>query len=168
MVQSMESRSAARGGRHTAVPYPQLALAVLGVWAILPPYIGPPLGLELNVAADVEVVDHVVAGGVVSLCAALAALLARRAGQGELGDTGLTLLLALTGLCFLGGLWQVVTHVPLVADGGSPEAPWGTVLLHSTPGVPIVALALWLTLKHPGRRLSAPAPAAAVGASANR
>lgn len=145
----MTSQSATRGGRHAAVPYPQLALMVLGAWSMLPPYIGPPLGLELNVGADVEVVDHVVAGGVVALCAGLAALLARRAEQSGLGDAGLTLALALTGLCFLGGLWQFATHVPLVADGGTPGAPWGTVLLHSTAGVPIIALALWLTLRSP-------------------
>ena len=143
----MPSQSATRGVRHAAAPYPELVLLVLGVWSMLPPYIGPALGLELNVAAKVEVVDHVVAGAVVALCAALAALLVRRARRAGLGASGFALALALTGLCFLGGLWQVATHVPLVAEGGSPQAPWGTVLLHSTPGVPIVALALWLTLR---------------------
>jgi hypothetical protein len=144
----MASRSAAGGGRHGAWPYPELVLAVLGALSVLPPYIGPPLGLDLKVAADVEVVDHVVAGTVVALGAALAALLARRAQRAGLSDPGLALA-ALCGLCFLGGLWQVATHVPLVLDGGSPEAPWGTVALHSTAGVPIAALALWLTLRTP-------------------
>ena len=145
----MASRSAARGGRHAAAPYPQLALAVLGAWSILPPYIGPPLGLELNVAANVEVVDHVITGVVVVLCGALSALLARRGGGAPLGAPGLASMLALTGLCFLAGLWQVATHVPLVLEGGDPGAPWGAVLLHSTAGPVIAVIALWLTLRNP-------------------
>jgi hypothetical protein len=116
---------------------------------MLPPYIGPTLGLELNVAADVEVVDHVITGVLVVLCGGAAALLARRGEGAQLGAPGLALNLALTGLCFLAGLWQVATHVPLVLDAGDPGAPWGSVLLHSTVGPPIVAIALWLTLRNP-------------------
>ena len=122
---------------------------MLGAWSILPPYIGPPLGLELNVAANVEVVDHVITGLVVVLCGALSALLARRGGGAQVGAPGLALTLALTGLCFLAGLWQVATHVPLVLEGGDPGAPWGAVLLHSTVGPVIAAIALWLTLRNP-------------------
>ncbi len=145
----MASRSAARGAPHANAPYPQIALAVLGALSLLPPYIGPPLGLELNVAAKVEVVDHVIPGVVVVLCGALSALLARRGEGAQLGAPGLAFNLALTGLCFLAGLWQVATHVPLVLEGGDPAAPWGAVLLHSTVGPLIVALALWLTLRNP-------------------
>lgn len=110
---------------------------------MLPPYIGPPLGLGLNVSSDLEVVDHVVPGAAVVLCGMLSALLARRAGGAQLKASAL----ALTGLCFLGGLWQAATHAPLVLEGGTPEAPWGTVLLHSAAGPVIAALALWLTLR---------------------
>ncbi len=112
---------------------------------MLPPYIGPPLGLELNVAAKVEVVDHVVTGVVVAVCGTLAALLARRDEELAHGAAAL----GLTGLCFLAGLWQVATHAPLVADGGGRATPWDTVLLHSVAGPVIVALALWLTLRAP-------------------
>ncbi len=106
---------------------------------MLPPYVGPALGLELNVAAKVEVVDHVVPGALIVVCGGLAALLARRVAGEQL--------LALAGLCFLAGVWQAATHAPLVLDGGSPAAPWGSVLLHSTAGPVIAALALSLTMK---------------------
>lgn len=124
----------------------QLALAVVGALSILPPYLGPVIGLELDVAAKVEVVDHVVPGVAVVMCGMLAALLARREGEVAYGAAAL----GLTGLCFLAGLWQTATHVPLVAQGGTPAAPWDAVVLHSTAGPVIVALALWLTLRTPG------------------
>lgn len=136
-----------------APPYPEVTLVALGALSILPPYIGPSLGLELDVADDVEIVDHVITGSVVVACGALAAGLAvRRAATQRLGATGLTLALALPGLCFLAGLWQVATHVPLVAAGGDPGVPWGAVLLHSAAGPFILALALWLTLRDPDPR----------------
>ncbi|CAN5570858.1 hypothetical protein BH20ACT19_BH20ACT19_11390 [soil metagenome] len=53
----------------------------------------------------------------------------------------------LAGTCFLAGLWQAATHVPLVLDGGGSETPWASVLLHSSPGLPILAIALWLALR---------------------
>lgn len=122
-----------------------LALAVLGALSTLPPYLGPVLGLELDVQAKVEVVDHVAAGLVVAVCALLAALLVRRDEALAHGAVAL----GLTGLCFLAGLWQTVTHVPLVLDGGRPAAPWDAVVLHSTAGPLILVLALWLTLRAP-------------------
>lgn len=140
----MASRVATEGPRRYA-SRAQIALAVLGIWSVLPPYLGPFLGLELNVAADVEVVDHVVPGAMVAVCAGVAALLVRRGGAADES----TSVLALTGLCFLAGLWQVVTHVPLVVDGGATETPWGSVVLHSSPGPLILAIALWLTLRPP-------------------
>jgi len=48
-------------------------------------------------------------------------------------------------------LWQTVTHVPLVLDGGTPATPWDSVVLHSTAGPLILALALWLVLRAPAR-----------------
>lgn len=112
---------------------------------MLPPYLGPPLGLALNVAMDVEVVDHVVPGMVVAVCAGVAALLVRRGGSAEASAA----VLGLTGACFLAGLWQVSTHVPLVLEGGATETPWDSVILHSSPGPAILGVALWLTLRTP-------------------
>jgi hypothetical protein len=122
-----------------------IVLALLGVWSVFPPYLGPPLGLELDVAAKVEIVDHVVPGVVVALCAGLAALLMRRGVGAQLDAIGL----ALTSLCFLAGLWQAATHAPLVLDGGGSETPWGAVLFHASPGPVILAIALALTLTAP-------------------
>lgn len=135
------SRLAADGHLPRA-PRAHVVLALLGIWSILPPYLGPLLGLELNVDADLEVVDHVVPGVVVAACAGAAALLVRR---GAAADGAAVL--ALTGLSFLAGLWQVTTHVPLVLDAGGIETPWDSVLLHSTPGPVMLAVALWLTLR---------------------
>lgn len=126
-----------------ALPRAQIGLAVLGAYSILPPYLGPPLGLELNVTAKLEVVDHVVPGVLVAVCAGLAAALIRRDGAAEASIP----VLALTGLCLLAGLWQLATHVPLVFQAGEPQSPWGSVVLHSSPGPLILALALWLTLR---------------------
>ena len=97
--------------------------------------------------ADVEVVDHVVPGVAIALAAATAALLARR---GEEDEHSLPSL-ALIGLCFLGGLWQAATHFPLVLEGGGPDAPWDAVVLHSTAGPLIAAVALWITLRPGGQ-----------------
>lgn len=95
-------------------------------------------------AADVEVVDHVVPGAAVAVCAALAALLVARGAV-----TTSAPVLALSGTCALAGLWQVATHAPLVLEGGEPQAPWSSVLLHASPGPLILALGLWLTLRNP-------------------
>lgn len=123
----------------------QFALGVVGALSILPPYVGPVVGLELDVRAKVEFVDHVVPGLVVAVCGMLAALLTRR---GEVAE-GALVLVGLTGACFLAGLWQTVTHVPLVLEGGTPATPWDSVVLHSTAGPVILALALWLVLRAP-------------------
>ncbi len=121
-----------------------MILALLGALSIVPPYLGPAIGLELDVPANVEVVDHVVPGVAIVLGAAMAALLARR------GEEGSLLSQSLTGWCFLGGLWQAATHFPLVLEGGQAQAPWAAVALHSTAGPGIAAVALWLTLRPVG------------------
>ena len=120
-------------------------LGTLGVLSMLPPYLGPPLGLELDVASNVELVDHVVAGGTVVICSFLAAWLLR---TGRITAES-PVLMGAVALAVLGAVWQTTSHVPLVLDGGGPLTPWGTVLFHSIPGpvVTVVALALlWRVL----------------------
>lgn len=127
-------------------------LVLLGGLSILPPYLGPAVGLELDVRPSVEVVDHVIPGAAIILCGGLSFLLVNRAA----GEEESLLVLAATGVCVLAALWQTVTHVPLLFDAGGSDAPWGAVLLHSTPGPLLLALALWLLLRVPateaGRR----------------
>jgi dienelactone hydrolase len=99
------------------------------------------VGLALDVATDVEVVAHVLPGVAIALGGATAVLLARSGREAD------RLGLVLVGWCFLGGLWQVATHAPLVLDGGEPGAPWDAVLLHATPGPLIAVTALWLVVQ---------------------
>jgi hypothetical protein len=115
-------------------------LVALGAWSIAPPYLGPELGLELDVSSSVEFVDHVVPGVVVIVFGSLALLLARAGAADSLAA------MAATGVCLLAGLWSTVSHIPLWADAGGDETPWGAVLLHATAGPAIALLALWLLL----------------------
>ena len=119
-------------------------LTILGPLAILPPYLGPEIGLKLQgIASSVEVVDHVVPGVVIFLAAGGSFLLLR---AGRLAQDSLVLATAMA-LCMLAGVWQTSSHVPLVLDGGRPEAPWDAVILHSTLGPIITGLSLWLVLR---------------------
>lgn len=118
-------------------------LGALGALSILPPYVGPPLGLELNVAADVEVVDHVVPGVAIVVCA-FSALLLLRAGRIETDSFALALAV---GVSLLAAVWEVSSHAPLVFDAGGPETPWGTVLFHAVPGWAVAAAALAVLLR---------------------
>ncbi len=121
----------------------QLALVALGALSILPPYVGPPLGLELDVPASVEVVDHVLPGVVVALCGGLGALLVRRRPRAQAGVGGLVLYSG----AFLAGLFQTATHAGLLLEAGDRLTPWGAVLLHSTLAPVITVIALWLTVR---------------------
>ena len=118
-----------------------IALCAIALWSIVPPYLGPAIGLELDVAASVEVVDHVVPG----LAAATAALLALQ--WARRGETDSMRVLAALGVGALAGLFETVTHVPLVLDAGGPRQPVDSVVLHATPGPVLLALSLWLLLR---------------------
>ncbi len=118
-----------------------IALCAIALWSIVPPYLGPAIGLELDVAASVEVVDHVVPG----LAAATAALLALH--WARRGETDSIRVLVALGVGALAGLFQTVTHVPLVLDAGGPQQPVDSVVLHATPGPLLLGLALWLLLR---------------------
>lgn len=130
----------------------RVALALLGAWSIVPPYLGPVVGLDLNVKDSVEVVDHVLPGVLIVLCAGFAAFQVRRSEAAEDSTVGLVLM----GTCALAGLWQTVTHAPLVADGGDPGSPWDSVILHATPGPLLVLLSIWLFMRTPEPARSAP------------
>jgi hypothetical protein len=119
------------------------ALAVLGAWSILPPYVGPPLGLKLDTATRLEVADHVVPGVIVFASATMAAIAVRR-GRAM---TESLLVLGAIGVSVLGGIWETATHVPLLFQGGESNAPWGAVLLHSTAGPAVLALSLPLLVR---------------------
>ncbi len=138
MARSDASPSASRPDRHERM---LAVLAALGAWSIVPPYLGPLVGLELDVPASVEVVDHVVPG----LIVVAAALLARRLAQR--GETDSLASLAALGICVLAGLMQTVSHFTLVLDAGGPLQPVAAVVLHATPGPALLGLSLWLLLR---------------------
>ena len=108
-----------------------------GAWATAVPYFAEAVGLTLDVAARVEVVDHVIPGVVVMACAA--ALATGRAADGVFA-------LSAAGAAFLAGFWITTTHVPLLFDIGDAGTTWGPALLHFSAGPPVAAVALWLTL----------------------
>ncbi len=136
------------GGLSGRASAPWIILAALGAWAIAVPYLGPELGLRLDVASRLEFVDHVVPGTVVVVSGALLTALWARG-----GDASSWLALAAAGASFLAGVWVVSTHVPLIADATRGAAEWGPTLLHNSAGFPVVLMALWLlfeALRDPG------------------
>ena len=113
---------------------------MLGAWAMAIPYLGPSLGLQLDVPPRVEIVDHVLPGLIV--LAASAVMLALRRG----GRSWRTPWLVAGGLAFLAGFWITSTHVPLALEAIRGLTPWPPALWHNLGGPPIVALALWMLL----------------------
>lgn len=119
------------------------ALALLGAWTIVVPYIATAIGLEVKVASLVEVVDHVIPGLLVATAGGYLAAIARR---GPLADTRAALFAG--GVCFLAGFWVLATHVPLLADAARPVgASWAAALWHFSTAVPVVALSLWCVFR---------------------
>ena len=116
-----------------------VALALLGAWAIAVPYIGPELGLRLDVASKVEFVDHVIPG-IAAILSALLLFWVRASG----GDASSVQWLVAAGAAFLAGVWMVSTHAPLVEDAARGAADWGPTILHNSPGLPLALLSLWL------------------------
>lgn len=117
-------------------------LAALAAWTIVVPYLGRLLGLEVDVAARVEIVDHVVPGAVAT---AAALYLNRVARRGPLAAERFALLAS--GVAFLAGFWVLATHVPLLADAADSDQSWSAALWHSATAVPIVILAFTCVLR---------------------
>ena len=123
-----------------------IALAAVSAWSMVPPFLGPAIGLELDVARSVEVVDHVIPGAV-SLVGALVALREARRSEPE----SITALVAI-GVCTVASLWQAGTHLTLILDAGEAGRPVGAVLLHASPGFGMLALSSWLLVAPPRSR----------------
>jgi hypothetical protein len=118
-------------------------LVALGAWSILPPYIGPSLGMDLDVSSGVEFVDHAIPGALVVIGGTVSAVLVRGGAAGSLADV------VALGVCCLAGFWEVATHFTLWLDAGEPGKPWDAVILHTTAGPVITILAGWLLLRTP-------------------
>jgi len=113
-------------------------LAAIGLWTITVPYIGELLGLTVDVAPIVEVVDHVIPG---ALVIAAALYLRSRARRGPMSRDSTALLAA--GVAFLAGFWILATHVPLVGDASEGLVTWPAAIWHSIASLPILGLACW-------------------------
>jgi hypothetical protein len=124
-------------------------LAAVAAWSIVPPYLGPLIGLELDVSSSVEVIDHVIPG----VCAIAAALIARVDVRRGLGES--VRVLAALGVCALAGLFQTASHATLVLDAGGPLQPVDSVVLHATPGPVLMVLSVWLLVAPPTAKLAA-------------
>ena len=120
-----------------------VALVAVALWSIVPPYLGPVLGFELDVSSKVEVIDHVVPGVSAAIAACIALSYARR------GQTDGVAMLAALGVCVLAGLFQSVSHLTLVLNAGGPQQPVDSVVWHATPGPVLLVLSLVLLLRPP-------------------
>jgi hypothetical protein len=117
-------------------------LVAIGAWTVVVPYLGRALGLEVNVTALVEVVDHVIPG----LLVLVAALYLRKlAARGRLA--GEPTALVASGVAFLGGFWIFATHVPLLVDAARSDLPWDAAIWHSIGGLPVAGLACWFVVR---------------------
>ena len=102
---------------------------VLGVWAMIAPYVGPALGFVVQQTALTEFVDHVVPAVPVLVVAAYAAATGRFPLPAAL-------------LALLCGFWMAGTHVPLVGQAVQGLVGFDAALFHSVPGFAILALAV--------------------------
>jgi hypothetical protein len=118
-------------------------VVAVAAWSIVPPYLGPLVGLELDVASSIEIVDHVIPGLTAAAAAYLALIEARR------GHSDSTRMFAALGVCVLAGLFQTVSHATLVLDAGGPLQPVAAVVLHASPGPVLLLVSLWLLVRPP-------------------
>jgi hypothetical protein len=125
-----------------AAPWLPLVGLLIGVWAIVPPYI-KAFG-ELNVESRVEFADHVVPGIVVLAVSALALVLLRSPEPSQL------LLFVGGGAIILAGFWMMATHMPLISQARNGQVPWGAVLWHSLPGLGVTLFGVLWTLRYWG------------------
>ena len=149
----MASPAAASSSRPTLRQVVPWAGVVIGVWALVPPYLGPsPANLETRV----EVADHVVPS--VVMLAASAAVLVRNRRRED--TTAFPLVAGMVVL--LAGLWMTATHVPLVnqARRGEAGVTYGAALWHTVPGLVVMALGLVWAAAWWSAGTPAPAPAA--------
>lgn len=112
---------------------------VIGVWAIVPPYVHA-FG-KLNVESRVEVADHVIPGILVLAVSLLGCFLLRPAEPSQLA------LFVSGGAVTLAGFWMVATHFPLISQARQGIAAWGAVGWHGVPGVAVTLLGVLWTIR---------------------
>ena len=119
---------------------------VVGVWAVIPPYLSAFGGL--NVEPRVEFADHVLPGCVV-LTASVIAHLRLRSHQPS------QLLMFVWGVVIaLAGFWMVATHSALISPARQGIVPWGAVAWHGVPGLAVTILGVLWTVRFWGSEAS--------------
>ena len=124
--------AAPRSPLRRALPW---AGVVIGLWAVIPPYVGPELN---NLNTKVEIADHVVPS--IAMLAVSVAVLVRA--RRPVGDQSFPLVAGFVVL--LAGLWMTATHIPLVnqARRGEAGVTDTAAAWHTTPGVVVLLLGL--------------------------
>lgn len=105
-----------------------LAALGVGIWAVLPPFVGPGF---TTAGLDVEVVDHPLPALVVLAVAAWAARV-RRPGETRLFVAGLVIALA--------GTWMTAAHAPLVVQAVQGQVRLTATIHHTLPGLATLLL----------------------------
>ena len=124
--------------RSTGSVLPLLGLLV-GVWAIIPPYIST-FG-DLNVEERVEFADHVVPGVLVIAVSVLGYLQLRSREPSPM------LLFVAGGAILLAGFWMVATHAGLISQARQDMVPYSAVAWHFLPGVAVGLLGVAWTIR---------------------
>jgi hypothetical protein len=109
-----------------------IALAVLGAFGVATPYLGYLFGIQVHVAARVELVDHVAPGLAIAISGL--ALCSHRVVSAGPGGTGYLLRVGLVALAFSAAFWMAATHVPLLVEA-SRSGGWGAAIWHAAAGV---------------------------------
>ena len=120
------------------------ALGAAAAWAMVVPFAGRAVGIELDVPARVEIADHVLPGLVV-LAAGAALVAGARAGRRVAPGDAVWSIGAATA--FLAGFWITSTHAPLVAEAIDGITRWDAAVLHATSGVPMLMVGGWMLLE---------------------
>lgn len=108
-------------------------LIVFGLLGAVAPYLSNAVGLAVDTKPVVEVVDHVIPGAVVVAVAVATLVGAPRSFIGSM-------------LVLAAGLWMTASHLPLLVQATRGEAGLGAALVHSVPGMVILALAVVMVI----------------------
>lgn len=130
----MEDSQQSSGEQASTTVSPRLLAAglLIGVWAMLPPFVGPGF---TTTGLQVEVVDHPVPALVLL---AVVAWTAWRKETRPLWLFGGGLLISLAGI------WMVATHAPLVLQAVRGQVGWLATTNHASPPVAVLTLgAVW-------------------------
>jgi len=117
-----------------------LTAFLVGLWAIVPPYLA--LFGQLAVRSDaVEFVDHAVPGIVVLVVALLGYLQLRKPEPSQL-------VLFIGGLVIvLAGFWMVSTHYGLITQYRQGTVPFGRMAWHTVPGIAVAVVGVVWTAR---------------------